>query len=328
MQNIPVKELFEQVYRVKGKTVSRMCFLKDILTPCVLGSSKVDYRVMDLSLYREEMGEYLEFLKRRKEDRSMLDIEEEDCSKRVYPEYSLKGAKALIVFFVPYFHSNLILSGNNISIHAQAQDYHIVVKNILSKATDELEKHYPNEEFVYQCDTGPLCERFFAIHSGLCLEGDNGMAIHETYGSYGFLGLILTTARFEAKKTFRRHCISCGRCEKNCPGSVLGKKDRTYHTCISWLTQKKTLTPSDEANIEKTAMVYGCDECQRLCPYNLDLVDTDLCDFKTDLIGILHSKDLESYSNRSFRKAYGRRTFAWRGKQVLERNIDIIEGKK
>ncbi|MDO4793260.1 MAG: 4Fe-4S double cluster binding domain-containing protein [Filifactor alocis] len=154
------------------------------------------------------------------------------------------------------------------------------------------------------------------------------MAIHETYGSYGFLGLVLTTARFETKKAFRRHCISCGRCKKNCPGSVLGQQDRVYHTCISWLTQKKSLSSDDEVKIEGAGMVYGCDECQKVCPYNEGLVDTDIDDFKTDLIGVLRSQDLKIYSNRSFRKAYGRRTFAWRGKQVLERNIDIIEGKK
>ncbi|MFC4804035.1 epoxyqueuosine reductase [Filifactor villosus] len=305
-----------------------MCFLKDILAPNVLGSNRVDYRVMDLSLYRNEMEEYFEFLKKRTRDRAILDIEEEDCSKRVYPECSLEGAKALIVFFVPYFDSNLIFDGNNISIHAQAKDYHHVVKTVLSRAKDELGKHYPNEEFICQCDTGPLCERFFAIHSGLCLEGDNGMAIHETYGSYGFLGLIVTTAKFEATKSFRRYCISCGRCKKSCPGSVLGSDNRIYHTCISWLTQKKSLTPNDEANIKKAAMVYGCDECQKVCPYNWKLCNTDIDEFKTDFIGVLTSEELQAFSNRSFRKAYSNRTFAWRGKQVLERNIDIIKGKK
>lgn len=305
-----------------------MVSLEDFFHGEILGSESIDHRVMDLSLYQEEMKEYEVFLQAHLREKRNLEIEEEDIRKRVYPEYSLEGVKSVLVFFIPYWSRALFQSGNTISVHAQALDYHIVVNEFLFRAVSELRRFYPDEKFSYQCDTGALSERFFAIQSGLCMRGRNGMAIHPIYGSYGFLGMILTTLQCKSVKEEVKECMNCGLCTSACPGNVLGRIVSNYQTCLSWLTQKKTLSSIEEERLRQNGMIYGCDICQIVCPHNRRIPDTDIGSFQKEIIPFLSLEEIRSYSNRSFKKAFGDRTFSWRGKKLLERNIELIEDEK
>ena len=77
--------------------------------------------------------------------------------------------------------------------------------------------------------------------------------------------------------------------------------------------------------IAKTPYIFGCDECQRVCPHNKDIPVTPLADFRTDLLSYVDARAFKNLTNRQFKETYGKRGFSWRGKAILIRNFTYIE---
>lgn len=232
---------------------------------------------------------------------------------------SLEFAKSIIVCIFSYYNAN---RRGNISAYAQGKDYHIVAAQKMGYIKELLEKSgYRAQAYA---DTGTLNERTLAELSGVAFRGKNHMMISEKYGSYFFIGYILTDCELEADAPMNKSCAECGRCIKACPTGVLGKKDFDETDCLSYITQKKgELTKHEEALIRKTGCIWGCDVCQEVCPHNNGIEITDIDEFKEDLIVDL--KIDEEISNREFKKMYANRAFSWRGKGVLIRNQKIVE---
>ena len=72
-------------------------------------------------------------------------------------------------------------------------------------------------------------------------------------------------------------------------------------------------------------LIWGCDFCQRACPYNAAPARSPLPEFSTSLVDALENSDLEGLTNRTFRDKYGGRAFAWRGPGPLRRNLGLKE---
>ena len=70
-------------------------------------------------------------------------------------------------------------------------------------------------------------------------------------------------------------------------------------------------------------LIWGCDCCQRACPYNASPELSPLPEFREDLVDALDRADLEGLTNRTFREQYGGRAFAWRGPAPLRRNLEL-----
>ena len=85
------------------------------------------------------------------------------------------------------------------------------------------------------------------------------------------------------------------------------------------------LTGAEEALLAAHPLIWGCDLCQRACPYNHEAQLTPLPEFREDLIPGLEPEDLEGLTNRTFQEKYGARAFAWRGPAVLRRNLALRE---
>ena len=84
----------------------------------------------------------------------------------------------------------------------------------------------------------------------------------------------------------------------------------------------------EEKNIlRKTPLIFGCDECQKCCPFNENAAYSPLPETGADRIPRLERETLEQISNRRFTKEYGEYAFSWRGRPVLLRNMDIIDKK-
>lgn len=80
--------------------------------------------------------------------------------------------------------------------------------------------------------------------------------------------------------------------------------------------------------LRKTPLIFGCDECQKCCPFNENAAYSPLPETGADRIPRLERETLEQISNRRFTKEYGEYAFSWRGRPVLLRNMDIIEKNK
>lgn len=221
------------------------------------------------------------------------------------------SSSSVIICAFPYYSGEF--DNRNISRYAALPDYHIVVADILNDIIDLLSAEYPGNYAAFS-DNSPIPEVFCAAQSGVGFVGKNGLIITEKYGSYVFLGEIVTDVHFSPTKKSDKSCTGCGKCVAACPtGALLGDKSQ----CLSAISQKKgALSPSEENALKTNKTVWGCDICQEVCPHNKNIEKTSINAFLSDVEPVLTHENLD--------RLLESRPFAYRGKAVIERNLNII----
>lgn len=290
--------------------------------------NKIDFRIADFtpgSAFRKMYNQFLSEKKIRQE-KGLLNEFEPDIMEitEIEQEIGFTIGSVMVLFF-PYMTENKLLrsDSSNLSFHAASVDYHYVCKKIMRELLESLD--LKGEDAYIQCDNGFFNERFFALNTGLCAKGLNAMAIHPRYGSYGFLGLIVTHKKQKEYLTIKKECKQCKACIKNCPGQAIGRDFFCQKNCLSYLTQKKVLSIEERASLAKQTKIYGCDMCQLACPENFNIKYTEIEDFKEDLLYNIGLEEINSISNKEFKARFSVRSFSWRGKKILKRNIEIVK---
>ena len=263
-------------------------------------------------------------IKRKLSNGYFTGMEEEVIEKRVNPRLIMENAKSIIVCAFPYYVDEV--EESNLSKYCYGEDYHIVAKRYLQKICDFLEEKINNFEYKFFVDNGPLVDRYLAYQSGIGYFGINNNIITDEYGSYIFIGYIVNNYEFYADNPLPKTCIKCNKCVKYCPGNaILGNFELNPRRCLSYITQKKDDLSEEEINlIKENKMVFGCDICQEVCPHNKGISITNIEEFKTNLITKLDYNEINDISNKEFKRRYGNRAFSWRGKKIIQRNIEII----
>lgn len=200
----------------------------------------------------------------------------------------------------------------------------MVLGRRLQTVVDTLVQQHPDHHFIPGADNNPVPELAAAELAGVGWRGRHGLRIVPPYGSYVFLGTILTD--LDVSQTGPSPGTLCGAhcraCQKACPTGALTDTGCDLSKCLSELTQKKgDLPPEVAAQITHSPTVWGCDLCQRACPHNQNAVLTPLPEFREDLLPSLTLEDLEGLSNKAFRRQYAARAFSWRGIAPLKRNL-------
>lgn len=251
-------------------------------------------------------------------------MEEKDVEKRINPRATMEDCNSVIVCLFPYYIGEY--ENGNLSKYTRSFDYHIVVKEKLQSICEYLEGKIQDFKFKSFVDSGPLVERYIAQRAGLGFWGVNGNLINEKYGSYFFIGYIMTNYSFEIDEPNEGSCFKCMKCVENCPGKVLfGDFNLNPALCKSYLTQKKGELQSNEIDIiTKNNMIFGCDICQDVCPHNKNICITPINEFKEKILSSLTYEELKEISNKEFKRKYIDRAFSWRGKGIIERNINYI----
>ena len=249
----------------------------------------------------------------------VIDIKDTTVNKSYLLDRLGKPVKSAIVYLMPYYAGEPV----NISRYATSLDYHIVNRRIADRIIPTLSALYPEESFLSFADHSPIDERAAALKLGLGVIGKNGLIINEKYGSYVFIGEIVTSVSSEAlgggKIGAVKECIGCGKCLTACPTGILRGEGCD---CLSAITQKKSeLNESEISLMRKYNTAWGCDICQSVCPYNKKPKITPIPDFKTDNIYRLDREILDNMSEEEFQN----RAFSWRGKDILYRNLDALE---
>lgn len=227
--------------------------------------------------------------------------------------------RSVLMFLVPYYAGETV----NLSRYAAARDYHIAIREITARLIEGIKREYPQAKAKGYGDHSPIAERTAALHAGLGILGDNGLLLHEKYGSYVFIGDIITDlppeCLFAAPPQPIRHCEHCGRCKRACPTGILRGEGED---CLSAITQRKgELSESEKALMRKYNTAWGCDICQSVCPHNASPAITPVPFFKESLIPHLTAEVLSSMDA----DAFSERAFAWRGRKTVERNLDILD---
>jgi epoxyqueuosine reductase len=169
-----------------------------------------------------------------------------------------------------------------ISRYAMGRDYHKIMRNRLQKMATKIEKEYGS--FGYRCfvDSAPVLEKALARNAGLGWIGKHSNLINPKAGSWFFLGEIYTDLPLEIDAPFSRyHCGSCNACIDICPtAAIVGPMQVDARRCISYLTIE--LRGSIPVEFRKMIgnRVYGCDDCQLICPWNKFSKNSEEDDFR------------------------------------------------
>lgn len=231
------------------------------------------------------------------------------------------GAKTILVGAFPYYAGD---TPGNLSLYCRGEDYHLVLGRRLQAVVDGLAQQHPDHHFIPGADNNPVPELAAAELAGVGWRGRHGLRIVPPYGSYVFLGTILTD--LDVSQTGPSPGTLCGThcraCQKACPTGALTDTGCDLSKCLSELTQKKgDLPPEAAAQIAHSPTAWGCDLCQRACPHNQNAALTPLPEFREDLMPSLTLADLDGLSNKAFRRQYAARAFSWRGIAPLKRNL-------
>lgn len=197
----------------------------------------------------------------------------EHGEKRSRPELLLPGTVAVITARMDYLvsgpvHTNLETAA--VSCYARGRDYHKLVRGRLRELAKKIDERLCAHNYRAFVDSAPVLERGLAVQSGLGWIGKNTMLINRRAGSWFFLGEIYTDLPLVAPvAVVKNHCGNCMACLDICPtGAFVEPYVLDARRCISYLTiEYKGSIPLALRPLMGNH-IFGCDDCQQICPWN------------------------------------------------------------
>jgi epoxyqueuosine reductase len=236
---------------------------------------------------------------------------------RLMPDADIKSC---IAFLVPYKTDDTIRDNCGISVYARSLDYHTFFSELYSRIIPQLSMLFPEEIFFGFADHSPVNEKLAAAKAGLGCIGRNSLLINEKYGSFVFIGSILTTLSLPADIHDIEACDNCGLCVSCCPVHAIGERGIIPEKCLSYISQKKNKNENELHLLRKNNTVWGCDICQNRCPMNSKKKMSDIDYFKKNKLDNVTEELISSMPDEVFRKY----AFAWRGKNTILQNLRNI----
>ena len=223
---------------------------------------------------------------------------EKHGTKRSRPDKLMPGAIRVISFRMNYLNNNTyesekVLNNKNlayISRYALGNDYHSEMRNrlhIIAKKINNEIKDFKYRAFV---DSAPVLEKAIAQKAGLGWIGKNTLLINKKNGSYFFLGEIYTNIDFETDEKSESYCGDCNKCITTCPtNAIIAPHVLDAKKCIAYLTIELKGTIPKKYRDSIGNRVFGCDDCQIVCPWNRFSSETKIEEFS-------HNNKLDSAS--------------------------------
>lgn len=201
---------------------------------------------------------------------SSLDYLKRNIDCRADATRLVEGAKSVIVCAVAY--KNRVSDGyptnhrTKVASYACTTDYHTTIKEMLFELCRRLKEVNPN--FSARCfvDSAPIFEKRYAVEAGLGWIGRQSLLVTPEYGSFVLLGEIVMTAECDRYDTPYEGvgCGECRRCVEACPNNAIKERHIDTSRCISCATIERK--GEEQCNLH--GWIFGCDECQSVCPYN------------------------------------------------------------
>jgi len=287
-----------------------------------IGISKIGFTTADDFDYLEKS------LRLAVEEGRNSGFEHKNIEERIKPKLSLDSAKTIISIAVAYPHKlkqqpqKTSYKRGKFTPNSWGLDYHYVLQDKLDRLARGIEALTADFEYKGMVDTGALVDTAVAQRAGIGFIGKNGLVISKEFGSYMFLGELITNLDIEPDQPVDYGCGDCNRCVTACPTSCLiGDGSMNAKRCLSFQTQDKGVMDLEFRKKIKT-VIYGCDICQICCPYNKGLDNPLATEIDPDLSHPELLPFLE-LSNGQFKEKFGHVAGSWRGKNILQRNTII-----
>ncbi len=255
-------------------------------------------------------------------------FEEPDIDKRTEPKRLLADARSIIAIAIAYPSKMTSVPRGTTEerrgMFCRASwgcDYHVVLKEKLRLLADFIQNEVEGAACTPMVDTGALVDRAVAERAGIGWSAKNCSIISPEFGSYIYLGELLTNVELEPDQPLESRCGSCNKCIDACPtNAFVGPGQLNAQRCIAYLTQTKTTIPEEFREVIGNRL-YGCDTCQVVCPENHKRDFHLHAELEADpVLAKPLLKPILQLSNRAFKEQFGRVAGSWRGKTPIQRN--------
>jgi len=259
--------------------------------------------------------------------------EHQVIADRVYPDRLLPGVQSIIAVGISYYHPDQpppeppALRGW-LSRYCRGLDYHRLLRERLTQLAAWLDQQAPGHQHLAMVDTGPPLDRAVAERAGIGKFGKHTNLITREHGTWVFLGEVLTTLPLPPDQPTPAACGSCTLCIDACPTGCITEWNLDANRCLSYVTQMKGIIPAEYREVMGNRL-FGCDDCQDVCPYNRKVRPTRHREFapvpelgggEPDLLKLL------SMTKSDFRRWFEPTAAGWRGKSTIQRNAVIALG--
>jgi len=255
------------------------------------------------------------------------------ADQRADPQTLWPEAKSAVVLGLSYAPADDPLAAlerrdrGTISVYAQNNDYHDVIKKRLKAIGRDVVKTFGGDVKVF-VDTAPVMEKPLAENAGLGWQGKHTNLVSREHGSWLFLGVILTTLDLKAAAREDGHCGTCSRCLDICPTKAFPAPYKLdARRCISYLTIEHKGPIPRELRAAMGNRIYGCDDCLAVCPWNKfaaaarEAAFFPRVELKAPLLAHLAALD-----DKTFREVFKASPIKRIGRDRLVRNVLIAIG--
>ena len=250
--------------------------------------------------------------------------------KRLDPGKLVQGAKSVISVLFNYYPSQkqVDLTAPVISKYAYGKDYHFTVKEKLNNLLIFIQTQISpctGRAFV---DSAPILERSWATTAGLGWTGKNSLLMTRKFGSYVFIGELITNLELTCDDPFTGdHCGNCTRCIDACPTkAIVASQVIDARKCIAYHTIESKDPIPDDIQTKLQNQIFGCDICQDVCPWNQKLIPNQNIDIKP-IDGLLNmtKNDWKQLGSVMFREKFKYSSFERTGYDRIMRNISYLK---
>lgn len=295
-----------------------------------LGFQQIGITDIDLSAYEKYFLEWIE-----KKFHGEMHFMQAHGTKRYHPEELIPGTLRVITARLNYLpaDTNIIKvlqdpTQGYISRYAVGRDYHKLMRKRLSQLSQKISQQIGQFGYRAFTDSAPVLEKALAEKSGLGWIGKHTNLLNRNAGSWFFLGEIYTDLPLPIDTPVKNHCGSCTACINICPTqAIIGPYQLDARLCISYLTIELRGSIPVELRPLMGNRIYGCDDCQLICPWNKFAKFTDEKDFQPrhglstpDLI------DLFAWTEQEFLKKTEGSAIRRIGYECWLRNIAVALG--
>ena len=261
-----------------------------------------------------------------------MDYMARQAEKRLDPDKVLPGVRSVLCVLLDYYHAYDLPyeqpSLGVISRYASGEEYHQLIQDKLRQLLTGIRSLVPQVGARFYVDTGPVMDKYWAAQAGLGWLGKHTNLLDRDRGSWFFLGEILLDVELEYDQPSLDFCGSCTRCIDACPtDAIVDPYVLDARRCISYLTIELRDDIPSEFREPMGNLVFGCDICQDVCPWNRSAPDSSVAEFRPrelnwqpelkQLAQITPEQFPERFRNSPIKRA------KWRG---LMRNVAVAMG--